>query len=66
MLEGLTAIHVLATYLRGRVDHLRREETGALSLEWVAVIIAALAIVTAVVAIIRAKATAGANRISIP
>jgi hypothetical protein len=66
MLEDLTAIQVLAAYLRGRVDHLRREETGALSLEWVAVIIAALAIVTAVVAIIRAKATAGANKISIP
>ena len=66
MLEDLTAIHVLAAYLRGRVDRLRREEAGALSLEWVAVIIAALAIVTAVVAIIRAKATAGANRISIP
>jgi hypothetical protein len=66
MLEELTAIHVLAAYLRGRVDRLRREETGALSLEWVAVIIAALAIVTAVVAIIRSKATAGANRISIP
>ena len=66
MLEDLTAIHVLAAYLRGRVDRLRREETGALSLDWVAVIIAALAIVTAVVAIIRSKATAGANRISIP
>jgi hypothetical protein len=66
MLEDLTAIHVLAAYLRGRVDRLRREETGALSLEWVAVIIAALAIVTAVVAIIRSKATAGANKISIP
>lgn len=66
MLEDLTAIHVLAAYLGGRVDRLRREETGALSLEWVAVIIAALAIVTAVVAIIRSKATAGANKISIP
>jgi len=66
MLEDLTAIHVLALYLRGRVDRLRREETGALSLEWVAVIIAALMIVTVVVAIIRAKATAGANKISIP
>ena len=66
MLEDLTAIHVLAAYLRGRVDRLRREETGALSLEWVAVIIAALTIVTAVVAIIRSKATAGANKISIP
>ena len=66
MLEDLTAIHVLAAYLRSRVDRLRREETGALSLEWVAVIIAALAIVTAVVAIIRSKATAGANKISIP
>jgi hypothetical protein len=66
MLEDLTAIQVLAAYLRGHVDRLRREETGALSLEWVAVIIAALAIVTAVVAIIRSKATAGANRISIP
>ena len=66
MLEDLTAIHVLATYVRGRVDRLRREETGALSLEWVAVIIAALMIVTVVVAIIRAKAEAGANKISIP
>jgi hypothetical protein len=66
MLEDLTAIHVLAAYLRGRVDRLRREETGALSLEWVAVIIAALMIVTVVVAIIRAKAEAGANKISIP
>jgi hypothetical protein len=66
MLEDLTAIHVLAAYLRGRVDRLRREQTGALSLEWVAVIIAALMIVTVVVAIIRAKATAGANKISIP
>jgi hypothetical protein len=66
MLEDLIPLQVLTTYLRGRVDHLRREETGALSLEWVAVIIAALMIVTAVVAIIRAKATAGANRISIP
>jgi hypothetical protein len=66
MLEDLTAIHVLAAYLRGRVDRLRREQTGALSLEWVAVIIAALMIVTVVVAIIRAKAEAGANRISIP
>jgi hypothetical protein len=66
MLEDLTAIHVLAAYLRGCVDRLRREQTGALSLEWVAVIIAALAIVTAVVAIIRSKATAGANKISIP
>ena len=66
MLEDLTAIQVLTACLRGRIDHLRREETGALSLEWVAVIIAALAIVTAVVAIIRAKATAGANKISIP
>jgi hypothetical protein len=66
MLEDLTAIQVLAAYLRGRFTQLRREETGALSLEWVAVIIAALMIVTAVVAIVRAKATAGANRISIP
>jgi hypothetical protein len=66
MPEDLTALQVLAAYLRGRVEYLRREETGALSLEWVAVIIAALAIVTAVVAIIRSKATAGANRISIP
>ena len=66
MPEDLTALQVLAAYPRGRVEYLRREETGALSLEWVAVIIAALAIVTAVVAIIRSKATAGANRISIP
>ena len=66
MLEDLIPLQVLTAYLRGRVDHLRREETGALSLEWVAVIIAALAIVTAVVAIIRSKATAGANKISIP
>jgi hypothetical protein len=66
MLEDLTAIQVLAAYLRGRFTQLRGEETGALSLEWVAVIIAALMIVTVVVAIIRAKATAGANRISIP
>ena len=66
MLEDLTAIQVLAAYLRARFTQLRREETGALSLEWVAVIIAALMIVTAVVAIIRAKATAGANKISIP
>jgi prolipoprotein diacylglyceryltransferase len=66
MPEDLTALQVLAAYLRCRVEHLRREETGALSLEWVAVIIAALMIVTTVVAIIRAKATAGANRISIP
>jgi hypothetical protein len=66
MLEDLTAIQVLAAYLRGRVDRLRREETGALSLERVAVILAALMIVTTVVAIIRAKATAGANKISIP
>ena len=66
MLEDLTAIQVLAAYLRTRVTQLRREETGALSLEWVAVIIAALMIVTVVVAIIRAKATAGANKISIP
>jgi hypothetical protein len=40
MLEDLTAIQVMAAYLRGRVTQLRREETGALSLEWVAVIIA--------------------------
>jgi hypothetical protein len=66
MLEDLTAIHVLAAYLRARFVQVRQEETGALSLEWVAVIIAALAIVTAVVAIIRSKATAGANKISIP
>jgi len=66
MLEDLTAIQVLAAYLRTHFTQLRREETGALSLEWVAVIIAALMIVTVVVAIIRAKATAGANRISIP
>jgi hypothetical protein len=66
MLEDLTAIQVLAAYLRTRLTQVRREETGALSLEWVAVIIAALMIVTAVVAIIRAKATAGANKISIP
>ena len=66
MPEDLTALQVLAAYLRVRVEHLRREETGALSLEWVAVIIAALMIVTVVVAIIRAKAEAGANKISIP
>jgi hypothetical protein len=66
MFEDLIPLQVLATYLRSRIDHLRREETGALSLEWVAVIIAALMIVTAVVAIIRAKATAGANKINIP
>lgn len=66
MLEDMTALQVLAAYLRARFTQVRREETGALSLEWVAVIIAALMIVTAVVAIIRAKATAGANRISIP
>jgi hypothetical protein len=66
MLEDLTAIQVLAAYLRTRFTQLRREETGALSLEWVAVIIAALMIVTVVVAIIRAKATAWANKISIP
>ena len=66
MLEDMTALQVLAAYLRARFTQVRRGETGALSLEWVAVIIAALMIVTAVVAIIRAKATAGANRISIP
>jgi hypothetical protein len=66
MPEDLTALHLLTTYLRARFTQVRREETGALSLEWVAVIIAALMIVTAVVAIIRSKATAGANRISIP
>jgi hypothetical protein len=66
MLEDLTAIQVLAAYLRARFTQVRREETGALSLEWVAVIIAALMIVTVVVAIIRAKAEAGANKISIP
>ena len=66
MLEDMTALQVLAAYLHVRFTQVRREETGALSLEWVAVIIAALMIVTAVVAIIRAKATAGANRISIP
>jgi hypothetical protein len=66
MPEDLPALQVLTAYLHARIAHLRREETGALSLEWVAVIIAALAIVTTVVAVIRAKATAGANRITIP
>jgi hypothetical protein len=43
-----------------------REETGGLSLEWVAVILGILTIAGIVVAIVVQKATSAANKIQIP
>lgn len=64
--DDLRMVQVLVAYVRVRLYHLRHDETGAMSLEWVGVIIGLLSIAAAVVLIVRAKARAGANRITIP
>lgn len=55
----------LIMVLRGRLQAGRRER-GAVSLEYVVVVIGALAVAGLVFAIIRSAARSGANRISIP
>ena len=55
----------LVVILRGRLQAARRER-GAVSLEYVVVVIGALAVAAIVFTIIRSAARAGANNISIP
>ncbi len=55
----------LVIVLRGRLQAARRER-GAVSLEYVVVVIGALAVAGLVFTIIRSAARAGANKISIP
>lgn len=64
MLEWST-LRSLVVLLRGRLRAARRER-GAVSLEYVMVVIGALAVAGIVFAIIRSAARAGANSISIP
>jgi len=55
----------LVIVLRGSLQAARRER-GAVSLEYVVVVIGALAVAGLVFTIIRSAARAGANKISIP
>jgi hypothetical protein len=66
MPDDLAALRALAICLRGRLEHARRDQTGGLSLEWVAVILGILTIAGIVVAIVVQKATSAANKIQIP
>jgi hypothetical protein len=66
MPDDLAALWALATCLRARIQSAGREETGGLSLEWVAVILGILTIAGIVVAIVVQKATSAANKIQIP
>lgn len=66
MFEDLAVLQVLVAYLRARVGQARRDETGALSLEWVAVIIGILTVAGIVVAVVVRRGRAAANRIVIP
>jgi hypothetical protein len=66
MLEDLTALQMAAAHLRARIRQARRDETGAISLEWVAVIIGILTVASIVTAIVIQRAGDAANRIVIP
>jgi hypothetical protein len=66
MPDDLAALRALAGCLSARIEQARREETGGLSLEWVAVILGILTIAGIVVAIVVQKATSAANKIQIP
>jgi uncharacterized protein (UPF0333 family) len=66
MLDDLAVLRVLVDGVRGRIQHARRDETGGLSLEWLAVILGILTIAGIVVAIVVQKATSAANKIQIP
>jgi hypothetical protein len=62
----LTELQVLVTFLRARLARLQHDEAGFSTLEWVGIIIVVLGILATVTLIVRAKATAGANKIKIP
>jgi hypothetical protein len=66
MLEDLLALHGVLAHLRARVHRLRHDETGGLSLEWVAVIIGILTVAAIVVSIVLFKASTAAESITIP
>jgi hypothetical protein len=66
MPKDLAALRVLTAYVRARAWQARRDETGALSLEWVAVIIGILLVASIVIAVVVQRATSAANRIVIP
>ena len=66
MPDDLAALWALAGCLCTRIRSAGREETGGLSLEWVAVILGILTIAGIVVAIVVQKATSAANKIQIP
>jgi hypothetical protein len=65
MFEWLILLRSLLVVLRGRLQAARRQR-GAVSLEYVVVVIGALAVAGLVFTIIRSAARSGANSISIP
>jgi hypothetical protein len=65
MIEWLMVLRALIVVLASRLRAARRER-GAVSLEYVVVVIGALAVAALVFAIIRSAAREGANSISIP
>jgi hypothetical protein len=66
MPEDLQALQAVLAHLRARAHRLRHDETGALSLEWVAVIIGILTVAGIVVAIVIQRASTAAQGITIP
>ncbi len=66
MADDLVLLQALVACVRARLERARRDEAGALSLEWVAVIIGILTVASVVVAIVVKRATAAANKITIP
>jgi hypothetical protein len=66
MPDDLAALRALAGCLHARIRSAGHQETGGLSLEWVAVILGILTIAGIVVAIVVQKATSAANKIQIP
>ena len=66
MADDLMLLQALVACVRARVQWARHSEAGALSLEWVAVIIGILTVASVVVAVVVKRATAAANKITIP
>ena len=66
MADDLVLLQALVACVRARVQWVRRSEAGAMSLEWVAVIIGVLTVAGVVVAVVVKRATAAANKITIP
>jgi hypothetical protein len=66
MADDLILLRALVACVRARLERARRDEVGALSLEWVAVILGILTVAGVVVAVVVQRATAAANKITIP